>query len=423
MTPIENPRQFLLDLYSSAISAVSAAKCLPQFLPKPQPGGRTIVIGAGKGAAAMAKAVEDHWHGDLSGLVVTRYEHGLECKHIEVVEASHPVPDAAGRDAARRMLDMVQGLTEKDLVLCLISGGGSALLALPAKNISLEEKQQINRQLLRSGASISEMNCVRKHLSDIKGGRLALACAPAKVVTLMISDIPGDDPGIIASGPTLPDPTTCEDALAILEKYQIEVSQNVREHLASGAGETPKPGDSRFARNESHIIATAQDALEAAATVARENGVTPYILSDCIEGEARDIALMHAAMARQVVERGQPFAKPCVIISGGETTVTVRGNGRGGRNAEFLLSFAIAMDGLPGVYAIACDTDGIDGSEDNAGAVYLPDSVARAGEKGIRARKMLENNDGYGFFSALDDLVVTGPSRTNVNDFRAILIV
>lgn len=423
MTPIENPRQFLLDLYSSAISAVSAAKCLPQFLPKPLPGGRTIVIGAGKGAAAMAKAVEDHWHGDLSGLVVTRYEHGLECKHIEVVEASHPVPDAAGRDAARRMLEMVQGLTEKDLVLCLISGGGSALLALPAKNISLEEKQQINRQLLRSGASISEMNCVRKHLSDIKGGRLALACAPAKVVTLMISDIPGDDPGIIASGPTLPDPTTCEDALAILEKYQIEVSQNVREHLASGAGETPKPGDSRFARNESHIIATAQDALEAAATVARENGVTPYILSDCIEGEARDIALMHAAMARQVVERGQPFAKPCVIISGGETTVTVRGNGRGGRNAEFLLGFAIAMDGLPGVYAIACDTDGIDGSEDNAGAVYLPDSVARAGEKGIRARKMLENNDGYGFFSALDDLVVTGPSRTNVNDFRAILIV
>ena len=423
MTPIENPRQFLLDLYSSAISAVSAAKCLPQFLPKPQPGGRTIVIGAGKGAAAMAKAVEDHWHGDLSGLVVTRYEHGLECKHIEVVEASHPVPDAAGRDAARRMLEMVQGLTEKDLVLCLISGGGSALLALPAKNISLEEKQQINRQLLRSGASISEMNCVRKHLSDIKGGRLALACAPAKVVTLMISDIPGDDPGIIASGPTLPDPTTCEDALAILEKYQIDVPANVREHLASGEGETPNPGDVRFARNESHIIATAQDALEAAATVARENGVTPYILSDCIEGEARDIALMHAAMARQVVERDQPFAKPCVIISGGETTVTVRGNGRGGRNAEFLLGFAIAMDGLPGVYAIACDTDGIDGSEDNAGAVYLPDSIARATNKGIRARKMLENNDGYGFFSALDDLVVTGPSRTNVNDFRAILIV
>lgn len=423
MRPLDNPKQFLLDLYSSAISAVSAAKCLPQYLPQPLPGGRTIVIGAGKGAAAMAKAVEDHWKGELSGLVVTRYEHGLPCKHIEVVEASHPVPDAAGRDAAARMLKMVQGLTEKDLVICLISGGGSALLALPAANVGLEEKQKINRQLLRSGASISEMNCVRKHLSDIKGGRLALACAPAKVVTLMISDIPGDDPGIIASGPTLPDPTTCEDALAIMKKYQIEVPESVLKHLESGQGETPKPGDPRFARNESHIIATAQDALNAAADTARENGLTPYILSDCIEGEARDIALMHAAMAKQVAERGQPFQKPCVIISGGETTVTVRGNGRGGRNAEFLLSLAIALNGQEGIYAIACDTDGIDGSENNAGAVYAPDSVSRAESQGIRPRKMLENNDGYGFFSALDDLIVTGPSRTNVNDFRAILIV
>lgn len=423
MMPIDNPKQFLLDLYSSAISAVSAEKCLPQYLPKPAPGGRTIVIGAGKGAAAMAKAVEDHWEGDLSGLVVTRYEHGLPCKHIEVVEASHPVPDAAGRDAAKRMLEMVRGLTEKDLVICLISGGGSALLALPAKNITLEEKQQINRKLLRSGASISEMNCVRKHLSDIKGGRLALACAPAKVVTLLISDIPGDDPGIIASGPTLPDPTTCEDALAILKKYQIDVPANVVKHLESGEGETPKPGDPRFARNESHIIATAQEALEAAAEMARAQGITPYILSDRIEGESRDIALMHAAMAKQVIDRNQPFEKPCVIISGGETTVTVKGNGRGGRNAEFLLSLSIALDKEPGVYAIACDTDGIDGSEDNAGAVYAPDSVARAEEKGIRPRKLLENNDGYGFFDALGDLIVTGPSRTNVNDFRAILII
>ena len=423
MMPIENPRQFLLDLYSSAISAVSAEKCLPQYLPKPMPGGRTIVIGAGKGAAAMAKTVEDHWQGDLSGLVVTRYEHGLPCKHIEVVEASHPVPDAAGRDAAKRMLKMVEGLTEKDLVLCLISGGGSALLALPAENITLEQKQQINRKLLKSGASISEMNCVRKHLSDIKGGRLALACAPAKVVTLMISDIPGDDPGIIASGPTLPDPTTSQDALAILEKYQIDVPENVVRHLESGAGETPKPGDPRFARNESYIIATAQDALEAAAEMARAEGITPYVLSDRIEGEARDIALMHGAMAKQVTERDQPFKKPCVIISGGETTVTVRGNGRGGRNAEFLLSLAIALDGLPGVYAIACDTDGIDGSEDNAGALSSPDSIARAKSQGIKPRKMLENNDGYGFFNALNDLVVTGPSRTNVNDFRAILII
>ena len=299
----------------------------------------------------------------------------------------------------------------------------SALLALPSKNISLEQKQQINRKLLRSGASISEMNCVRKHLSDIKGGRLALACAPAKVVTLMISDIPGDDPGIIASGPTLPDPTTCEDALAILKKYQIDVPENVRKHLESGEGETPKPGDSRFVRNESHIIATAQDALEAAANTARENGVTPYILSDCIEGEARDIALMHAAIARQVVQRGQPFQKPCVIISGGETTVTVKGDGRGGRNAEFLLSLAIALNDQPGIYAIACDTDGIDGSEDNAGALYAPGSILRAESQGIRPRKMLDNNDGYGFFSALNDLIVTGPSRTNVNDFRAILII
>ena len=423
MMPIDNPKQFLLDLYSSAISAVSAEKCLPQYLPKPVPGGRTIVIGAGKGAAAMAKAVEDHWDGELSGLVVTRYEHGLPCKHIEVVEASHPVPDAAGRDAAKRMLEMVKGLTEKDLVICLVSGGGSALLALPAKNITLEEKQQINRKLLRSGASISEMNCVRKHLSDIKGGRLALACAPAKVVTLLISDIPGDDPGIIASGPTLPDPTTCEDALAILKKYQIDVPANVVKHLESGEGETPKPGDPRFARNENHIIATAQEALEAAAEMSRAQGITPYILSDRIEGESRDIALMHAAMAKQVIDRNQPFEKPCVIISGGETTVTVKGNGRGGRNAEFLLSLAIALDKEPGVYAIACDTDGIDGSEDNAGAVYAPDSVARAEEKGIRPRKLLENNDGYGFFDALDDLIVTGPSRTNVNDFRAILII
>ena len=371
----------------------------------------------------MAKTVEDHWQGDLSGLVVTRYEHGLPCKHIEVVEASHPVPDAAGRDAAKRMLKMVEGLTEKDLVLCLISGGGTALLALPAENITLEQKQQINRKLLKSGASISEMNCVRKHLSDIKGGRLALACAPAKVVTLMISDIPGDDPGIIASGPTLPDPTTSQDALAILQKYQIDVPENVVRHLESGAGETPKPGDPRFARNESYIIATAQDALEAAAEMARAEGITPYVLSDRIEGEARDIALMHGAMAMQVTERDQPFKKPCVIISGGETTVTVRGNGRGGRNAEFLLSLAIALDGLPGVYAIACDTDGIDGSEDNAGALSSPDSIARAKSQGIKPRKMLENNDGYGFFNALNDLVVTGPSRTNVNDFRAILII
>jgi hydroxypyruvate reductase len=418
-----NPRQFLLELYGSAVGAVSAEKCLPAYLPEPPKNGRTLVIGAGKGAAAMARAVEQNWKGDISGLVVTRYEHGVDCQRIEVVEAAHPVPDEAGRAAAGRMLEMVKGLTENDLVLCLITGGGSALLSLPAPGISLEQKQALNKALLRSGATISEMNCVRKHLSAIKGGRLALACAPARVVTLLISDVPGDDPGVIASGPTLPDPTTCDDALAVLKKYKIEVPPNVRKYLETGEGETPKPGDPRFARNEHHVIAIAQDALEAAADYAEQAGIKPYILSDGIEGESRDVALVHAAMAKQVATRGQPFQKPCVIISGGETTVTVRGSGRGGRNAEFLLSLAVALEGHPDIHAVACDTDGIDGSEDNAGALYSPDSLARGAEKDLRAKTLLENNDGYGFFSALDDLVVSGPTRTNVNDFRAVLIL
>ncbi|MEB0137281.1 glycerate kinase [Actimicrobium sp. CCC2.4] len=416
------PRQFLLDLYASAVAAVSPAKCLPAFLPTPPSTGRTLVIGAGKGAAAMAHTVEQHWPGELSGLVVTRYGHGAGCRRIEVVEAAHPVPDEAGRQAAARMLQLVQGLSADDLVLCLISGGGSSLLALPGEGITLEQKQAINKALLRSGAAIGEMNCVRKHLSAIKGGRLALACAPARVVTLLISDVPGDEPGVIASGPTLADPTTCAEALAVLDKYAIAVPDSVRVHLQSGAGETPKPGDARFARNEHHIIATAQHALEAAAATAEAAGVPAYILSDGIEGEARDIALMHAALARQVASRGQPFQRPCVLISGGETTVTVRGSGRGGRNAEFLLSLAVALDGAADIHAIACDTDGIDGSEDNAGALLQPDSLARAAALGMRAKTLLENNDGYGFFSALDDLVVSGPTRTNVNDFRAILI-
>ena len=416
-------RELLLNMFSSATAAVSAEKCLPPFLPQPPVNGRTLVIGAGKGAAAMAKTVEDHWQGELSGLVVTRYGHGADCRRIEVVEAAHPVPDEAGRRAAGRIMDMVQGLTENDLVLCLISGGGSALLALPADGITLEQKQAVNKALLKSGATISEMNCVRKHFSAIKGGRLALACAPARVVTLLISDVPGDDPGIIASGPTLPDPTTCEDALAILRKYGIEIPENMERHLSTGSGETPKPDDMRFARASHHVIATAQQALEAAAATARAAGVNAYILSDEMEGEARDVGMVHAALARQVALRGQPFERPCVLISGGETTVTVRGNGRGGRNAEFLLSLAAALDGQPGVHAIACDTDGIDGSEDNAGAVYQPDSIRRAQQLGLRPRAMLDNNDGYGFFNALGDLVATGPTRTNVNDFRAILIL
>ena len=417
------PRQFLLDLYASAVDAVSAEKCLPAYLPQPSKLGRTLVIGAGKGAAAMAKAVEDNWPGTITGLVVTRYGHGVACKQIEVIEAAHPVPDEAGRQAATRILQMVQGLTENDVVLCLISGGGSSLLALPSVGISLEQKQRINKALLKSGATISEINFVRKHLSAIKGGRLALACLPARVVTLLISDVPGDDPSIIASGPTLPDSSTCLDALDVLRKYAIDVPANIVRHLASGAGETPKPGDPRFTHNSAHVIATAQDALEAAAAKARAAGITPYILSDSLEGEARDVAIMHAAMAKQVVKLGQPLSKPCVLISGGETTVTVRGTGRGGRNAEFLLSLAVALNGHAGIHAIACDTDGIDGSEDNAGAVLAPDSMARAEALDISARKLLENNNAYEFFSKLGDLVVSGPTRTNVNDFRAILIL
>ncbi|HYD95348.1 MAG TPA: glycerate kinase [Noviherbaspirillum sp.] len=419
---LSNARALLLDMYAAAVAAVSADKCVPACLP-PAPPGRTVVIGAGKAAASMARAVEAHWQGPLSGLVVTRYGHGLDCRHIEVVEAAHPVPDEAGRRAAARMLELVRGLGEDDLVLCLISGGGSALLALPADGITLEQKQAVNKALLKSGANIAEMNCVRKHLSAIKGGRLALACAPARVATLMISDVPGDDPGVIASGPTLPDPSTCAEALAILRKYRIDIPPHIERHLATGAGETPKPGDRRFASHTHRVIATAQQALEAAAAVARAAGIAPYILSDGIEGEARDVAMVHAALARQVALRGQPFARPCVLISGGETTVTVRGGGRGGRNAEFLLSLAATLDGHPGIHAIACDTDGIDGSEDNAGALCQPDTPARAEQLGMRMRAMLDDNDGYSFFSALGDLVVTGPTRTNVNDFRAILIL
>jgi hydroxypyruvate reductase len=416
-------RQFLLDLFGAAVGAVTAEGCLPAFLPKPPVNGRTIVVGAGKGAAEMARVVEAHWPGPLEGIVVTRYGHRVETKQIEVVEASHPVPDAAGEQGARRMLDLVAGLTENDLVLCLISGGGSALLALPADGVTLADKQALNKALLSSGATISEMNCVRKHLSAIKGGRLALVCAPARVVTLLISDVPGDDPGVVASGPTLADATTCADALAILARYRIALPGNVRQVLESGAGETPKPGDPRFARNSCHIIASAQIALQAAAAAARAAGITPHILSDEIEGEAKDIALMHAAMARAVSLNGQPFARPCVILSGGETTVTVRGKGRGGRNTEFLLSLAVALNGQPGIHAIACDTDGIEGSEDTAGALRAPDSLRRAGAHGLRARPMLDDNDGYSFFEALGDLVVCGPTLTNVNDFRALLIL
>jgi glycerate 2-kinase len=416
-----NYRTLLRDMFDAAVAAAAPALCVPKHLPKP-PKGRTIVVGAGKAAAAMAAAVETNWSGPIDGLVVTRYGHAVPCRHVEVIEAAHPVPDAAGREAARRILAKVSGLGPDDLVLCLLSGGGSSLLALPAAGVTLEDKQAINRALLHSGAHIGEMNTVRKHLSAIKGGRLAIAAAPAPVVSLMISDVPGDDPSVIASGPTVPDPTTSAAAIAILEKYRIEIPASVLKHLREPTSETPKPGDIRFRNVTNRVVATPQDALEAAAQVARDAGFRPLILGNAIEGEARDVGLVHAGIAKQAARYGQPAEPPCVLISGGETTVTVRGGGRGGRNAEFLLSLAVALDGHAGIAAIAADTDGIDGSADNAGAFLLPDSLERAVQTGLSLPAHLANNDAYSAFARLGDLLITGPTLTNVNDFRAILI-
>jgi hydroxypyruvate reductase len=414
-------RELLRRMFDAAINAAQPEFCLPPHLPEP-PRGRTLVVGAGKASAAMAKAFEDHWPAEAAGLVVTRYGYAVPCEKIEIVEAAHPVPDAAGLAAAERILKLVGGLTPDDLVVCLISGGGSALLTLPAEGLTLEDKQNVNRALLKSGATISEMNCVRRHLSAIKGGRLAAACHPAKVVTLLMSDVPGDDPINIASGPTVADPTTCADALDVIRRYGVDVPPAVIRILESGAGETVKPGDPRLARTETRMIATPQMALEAAGAVARDADVAPLILGDSIEGEARDVGKVMAAIAQQVAVHGQPIAPPCVLLSGGETTVTVRGQGRGGRNVEFLLSLAIALDGRPCVYAIAGDTDGVDGQEDIAGAIVTPDTLARAWSKGIRPRQSLADNDGHGFFGVLGDSVITGPTLTNVNDFRAILV-
>jgi hydroxypyruvate reductase len=417
-----NPRELLLRMFSAAIEAAQPAHCVPPHLP-PAPKGRLIVLGAGKASAAMAQAVERHWPGPLSGLVVTRYGYAVPCERIEIVEAAHPVPDEAGLAAARRIMQLAQGLTEDDTVLCLISGGGSALLALPLDGVSLEDKQAVNRALLKSGATISEMNCVRRHLSAIKGGRLGAACHPARVVTLLLSDVPGDDPCDIASGPTVGDPTTCADALDIARRYAIELPESVRAVLESGRGESVKPGDPRLERSETRMIATPQMALEAAAALAREAGVAPYILGDALEGEARELGKAMAGIARQVSQYGQPFAPPCVLLSGGETTVTVRGNGRGGRNVEFLLSLGVALAGREGIHALAGDTDGVDGQEEIAGAVLAPDTLARAWARGIKPVDSLQDNDGHGFFSALGDSVVTGPTLTNVNDFRAVLVL
>lgn len=416
-----NPKALLREMFGAAIAAAQPARCVPPWLPKP-PQGRLIVIGAGKASAAMARAVEAYWPGELSGLVVTRYGYAAPCQRIEIVEAAHPVPDAAGLDATRRILDRVRGLSADDVVLCLISGGGSALLPLPGAGLTLADKQAVNRTLLQSGATISEMNCVRRHLSAIKGGRLAAACHPARVVTLLISDVPGDKPLDIASGPTVPDPTTCADALAILDRYGIAAPAAARALLESGRGETIKPGDSRLAGIETHLIATPQMALEAAAEVARQAGIATHILGDSLEGEARDVGTVMAGIARQTALRGQPFRPPCVLLSGGETTVTVRGHGRGGRNVEFLLALGIALNGQPGIHALAGDTDGVDGQEEIAGAYLAPDTLARAWTQGIKPRESLANNDGHGFFEALGDAVITGPTLTNVNDFRAILV-
>lgn len=420
-------RTLLRRMFDAAIASAQPEVNIAAHLPDPAslPNGRLVVIGAGKASAAMAQAVERAWPGDpaqLSGLVVTRYGYAVPCQRIEIVEAAHPVPDAAGLSAAERLLALARSLGPQDTVLCLISGGGSSLLPLPLPGLTLADKQAVNRALLASGATIGEMNVVRRHLSAIKGGRLAAACHPARVLTLLISDVPGDQPADIASGPTVPDASRCEDALAIVRRYGIELPEPVRAVLDSGAGESIKPDDPRLAGCETRMIATPQMALEAAASVARDSGYTPLILGDAIEGEARDVGKVLAGLALQIARRGQPFEPPCVLLSGGETTVTVRGKGRGGRNVECLLSCAITLNGQAGVHALMGDTDGVDGLEETAGALIGPDTLSRAWALGLRPLDQLADNNGHGFFEALGDAVVTGPTLTNVNDFRAILI-
>ncbi len=417
-------RALLRALFDAALAAARPATCLAPYIAKLQPPkGRTIVIGAGKASAAMARAVEDQWPHRLEGLVVTRYGYGETCKRIEIVEAAHPVPDDKGRETAGRIHERVQGLSADDLLLCLISGGASALLALPAEGLTLNHKQEVNRALLKSGANIVEMNTVRKHLSAIKGGRLAIAAQPARVLSWLISDVPNDDPGVIGSGPTVADKTTFADALTVLAKYRIDPPAAVLRHLQEGAAgrieETPKPGDPRLATVETIMVATPRRSLEAAAAVARERGVEVVMLGDNLEGEARELGAEHA---RQAIERAKWGGKPVAILSGGETTVTVRGKGRGGRNVEYLLAQAIAANCASGIWGLSADTDGVDGAEDIAGAVFTPDTLVRARAKGRDPQSMLDDNDGHGFFEMLGDSLITGPTRTNVNDFRVTLI-
>jgi glycerate 2-kinase len=408
-------------MFRAAVDAALPDRVLPRFMPAP-PKGRTIVIGAGKASAAMAQAFEKNWAHPVEGLVVTRAGHAVPCEKIEIVEASHPVPDSRGLQAAERILKMVQGLTKDDLVVALISGGGSALLSLPVEGVTPEEKRAVNKALLASGAPIGEMNCVRKHLSRIKGGRLAVAAAPARMVTLAISDVPGDDLASVASGPTVPDPTTFEDARTIVKKYDLQLPASVMAHLKAAHDETPKPGNKNFANTEAHCIASPQMSLMAAAEVARKAGYKPIILGDALEGEARDVGTVLAGIALQAVRFGQPAKSPCAIISGGETTVTVRGNGTGGRNVELLLSMALKLHGHADIHALAADTDGIDGGAEVAGALINPATLARARSLGLDPAAMLANNDAHSFFAKLRDQLITGPTLTNVNDFRVMLV-
>jgi hydroxypyruvate reductase len=415
------PRPFLTSLFDAAVAAADPERTIRAHLPA-KPKGRTIVIGAGKGSAQMARALEKAWDGPLDGVVVTRYGYAAPCERIEVLEAAHPVPDEAGLKAARRLLDEVSSLTEDDLVIALISGGGSALLPAPAGDLTLADEIAVNKALLASGAPISAMNTLRKHISAIKGGRLAVAAYPAKVVSLVVSDIPGDNPAFVASGPTVPDRASRQDALAIVETYRLDLPAPVMAHLNSPSADAPKSDDRRFAGNEVHIIASAAVSLEAAAAEAKRQGAEAVILSDAIEGEAREVGGVHAAIAREVALRNRPFRKPVVILSGGETTVTIRGKGKGGRNSEFLLAFALGIDGADGIDALAADTDGIDGSEDNAGAFCDGATAARLREVGVDGRAFLANNDAWSAFDAIGDLFVPGPTGTNVNDFRAVLV-
>ncbi len=414
-------RELLETLFRAAVDAADPLVGIRAHLPKQPAGGRTVVVGAGKGAAQMAAALETVWQGPLEGLVVTRYGFACQTRSIEVVEASHPVPDAAGLAASRRLLELVSVLSPDDLVIALISGGGSALLPAPPAGFALDDEIALNQILLASGAPISAMNVLRKHFSTIKGGRLALATR-ARVASLIVSDIPGDNPAFVASGPTVPDPTTRYDALAIVENYRLPLTPKMLAHLASPAADAPVPEDPAFARNTHRVIASASVSLEAAARVARDHGFETHILSDSVEGESRDVGFVHAAIAREIVSRGRPFQTPAVLLSGGETTVTLRGKGgRGGRNSEFALAFATASAGLP-VTALAADTDGIDGVGDHAGAFVDGETIRRLTARGFDGRRLLMENDSYSGFEAIGDLFITGPTGTNVNDFRAIVI-